>query len=93
MRRLLHREDDDVTEALHQLFDDEGIEAVLNARIKRVSGKSGGSVKVAIGQNGAEKILEGTHLLVATGRIPNTKDLGLELAGVGSDRSRIRESQ
>jgi pyruvate/2-oxoglutarate dehydrogenase complex dihydrolipoamide dehydrogenase (E3) component len=33
--RLLHREDDDVTEALQQLFEDEGIDLVLNARIKR----------------------------------------------------------
>jgi pyruvate/2-oxoglutarate dehydrogenase complex dihydrolipoamide dehydrogenase (E3) component len=37
--RLLHREDDDVTDALHQLFDDDGITAVLNARVKRVFGE------------------------------------------------------
>jgi pyruvate/2-oxoglutarate dehydrogenase complex dihydrolipoamide dehydrogenase (E3) component len=80
--RLLHREDNDVTEALHQLFEDEGIEAVLDARIERVSGRSGESVSVVVEQNGAKKTLKGTHLLVATGRIPNTKDLGLELAGV-----------
>ena len=92
--RLLHREDDDVTEAIHELFDDEGIEAVLNARIKRVSGKSGESVKVVIEQNGAEKTLEGTHLLVATGRIPNTKDLGLELAGVEvTDRGYVKVNE
>jgi pyruvate/2-oxoglutarate dehydrogenase complex dihydrolipoamide dehydrogenase (E3) component len=80
--RLLHREDDDVSEAIGKLFDDEGIEAVLNARIKRVSGKSGKSVSVVIEQNGVEKTIKGTHLLVAAGRVPNTKDLGLELAGV-----------
>jgi len=92
--RLLHREDDDVTEALHELFADEGVEAVLNARIKRVSGKSGELVKVVIEQNGAEKTLEGTHLLVATGRIPNTKDLGLELAGVEvTDRGYVKVNE
>jgi pyruvate/2-oxoglutarate dehydrogenase complex dihydrolipoamide dehydrogenase (E3) component len=92
--RLLHREDDDVTEALQQLFEDEGIEAVLNARIARVSGKSGESVKVVIEQNGAEKTIEGTHLLVATGRIPNTKDLGLELAGVEvTDRGYVKVNE
>jgi len=80
--RLLHREDNDVTEALHQLFEDEGIEVVLDARIERVSGRSGESVSVVVEQNGAKKTLKGTHLLVATGRIPDTKDLGLELAGV-----------
>ena len=92
--RLLHREDDDVTDALHQLFEDEGIEAVLDARIKRVSGRSGESVSVVVEQNGAEKTLKGTHLLVATGRIPNTKDLGLELAGVKvTDRGYVKVNE
>ncbi len=92
--RLLHREDDDVTDALHRLFDDDGITAVLNARIKKVSGKSGDSVKIVFGRNGADKVLEGTHLLVATGRIPNTKDLGLELAGVEvTDRGYVKVNE
>lgn len=92
--RLLHREDEDISEALHRLFEDEGIEAVLNARIKRVSGKSGQSVRVVIEQNGAEKTLPGTHLLVATGRIPNTKDIGLELAGVElTDRGYVKVNE
>jgi pyruvate/2-oxoglutarate dehydrogenase complex dihydrolipoamide dehydrogenase (E3) component len=92
--RLLHREDDDVTDELHRLFEDEGIEAVLDARIKRVSGKSGESVSVVVEQNGAEKTLKGTHLLVATGRIPNTKDLGLELAGVNvTDRGYVKVNE
>src|SRR5262249_32175087 len=80
--RLMHREDDDVTEALQRLFEDEGIDIVLNARVKRVSGKSGQSVRVALAQDGEEKTLEGSHLLVAAGRAPNTEGIGLELAGV-----------
>jgi pyruvate/2-oxoglutarate dehydrogenase complex dihydrolipoamide dehydrogenase (E3) component len=80
--RLLHREDDDVTEALGSLFEDEGIDAVLNARMKRVSGKSGDAVTVAVEQGGKEKTLQGTHLLSAAGRIPNTENIGLDLAGV-----------
>jgi pyruvate/2-oxoglutarate dehydrogenase complex dihydrolipoamide dehydrogenase (E3) component len=80
--RLLHREDDDVTEALGTLFEDEGIELILNTRIKRISGKSGQSVRVVTEQNGTEKTFEGTDLLVAAGRVPNTAGLGLELAGV-----------
>lgn len=80
--RLMPHEDEDVGEALHKLLEDEGIEVLLNTRIKQVSGESGNSVKVAIEQNGIEKTLEGTHLLVATGRTPNTRELGLELAGV-----------
>src|SRR6516165_11721759 len=66
--RLMHREDDDMTEALQSLFADEGIDIVLNATVKRISGKSGQSVRMVIEQRGAEKTLEGSHLLVAAGR-------------------------
>src|ERR1700761_5888888 len=79
---VLHREDDDVTAGLGSLLKDEGIELVLNAKIKSISGVSGQSVRVTLEQNGAEKSLEGTHLLVAAGRVPNTKDIGLDLTGV-----------
>jgi pyruvate/2-oxoglutarate dehydrogenase complex dihydrolipoamide dehydrogenase (E3) component len=80
--RLLPREDDDVVEGLSSLLNDEGIRLVPNARIKRVLGTSGLSVRVVIEQDGAEKTLDGTHLLVAVGRMPNTDGIGLELAGV-----------
>jgi pyruvate/2-oxoglutarate dehydrogenase complex dihydrolipoamide dehydrogenase (E3) component len=80
--RLLPREDDDVTDDLRSLLEVEGIEFLLNAHVKRVSGKSGESVIIAIEQNGAEKTLKGTHILVAAGRAPNTQGLGLELAGI-----------
>jgi pyruvate/2-oxoglutarate dehydrogenase complex dihydrolipoamide dehydrogenase (E3) component len=79
---LMHREDEDVIEVLHGLFAEEGITSILNARIKSISGKSAESVTVTIEQNGKEKQLEGTHLLFAAGRIPNTENLGLESAGV-----------
>jgi pyruvate/2-oxoglutarate dehydrogenase complex dihydrolipoamide dehydrogenase (E3) component len=80
--RLLHREDNDVTEALGSLFEDEGINTVLNARMKRVSGRSGDEVTVVVEQGGKEKTLQGTHLLAAAGRIPNTENIGLDLVGV-----------
>jgi len=73
------KEDPDVCEALGSLLADEGIDILLNARIKQVSGKSGDSVSVVVEQNGIEKVLKGSHLLVATGRNPNTEELGLEL--------------
>jgi pyruvate/2-oxoglutarate dehydrogenase complex dihydrolipoamide dehydrogenase (E3) component len=82
MIRLIHREDDDVTEALQNLFEEEGIDIVLNATVKRISGKSGQSVRIVMEQRGVEKTLEGSHLLVAAGRSPNTDRIGLELAGV-----------
>lgn len=89
--RMLHREDDDVTEALANLFRDEGIDIVLNAHVRRISGKSGDSVTVVVEHGGIEKSLAGTHLLVATGRRPNTENIGLELAGVElTDRGYIK---
>jgi pyruvate/2-oxoglutarate dehydrogenase complex dihydrolipoamide dehydrogenase (E3) component len=80
--RLAHREDHDISEALHELCKDEGIEVATNTVVKRVEGKSGESVRIHAVRNGAEVLLEGTHLLVAAGRTPNTSGIGLELAGV-----------
>jgi len=80
--RLLHREDEDVSEALHALCRDEGIEIATGARVTRIEGKSGQIVKVHAVQPGSEIVLQGTHLLVAAGRTPNTQGVGLELAGV-----------
>jgi len=81
-RRVIHGEDDDITEGLQALLQDEGVELILDARIKSVSGVSGQSVRVAFEQHGAESFVEATHLLVAAGRVPNTKGIGLELTGV-----------
>jgi pyruvate/2-oxoglutarate dehydrogenase complex dihydrolipoamide dehydrogenase (E3) component len=81
-RRLMSHEDEDVCEGLRTLLADEGVDILLNAQIKQVSGTSGKSVSVAIEQNGTEKVLQGSHLLVAAGRIPNTEGLGLDLAGI-----------
>jgi len=92
--RLMSKEDSDVCDALRNLLADEGIDILLNARIKQVSGKSGDSVSVAVEQNRMEKVLKGSHLLVATGRNPNTEGLGLELTGVElTDRGYIKVNE
>ena len=92
--RLVHREDEDVTDALHTLFEDEGIDIVLNVRVKGISGRSGKSVSIVIEQNGVEKSLDGTHLLVAAGRTPNTEGIGLEEAGVElTDRGYVKVNE
>ncbi len=77
--RLAHREDPDISEALQELCQDEGIGVVTNAKIVRVEGKSGDAVTLHL--NGGTT-LKGTHLLVAGGRTANTQGIGLELAGV-----------
>src|ERR1700720_1357697 len=92
--RLMSKEDPDVCEALRSLLADEGIDILLNARIKQASGKSGDSVTVVVEQNGIEKVLKGSHVLVATGRNPNTEGLGLELTGVElTDRGYIKVNE
>jgi pyruvate/2-oxoglutarate dehydrogenase complex dihydrolipoamide dehydrogenase (E3) component len=92
--RLAHREDEDVSEALQQLFRDEDIDLVTGAQVMSVEGSSGRSVKLRIAQGRSEKILEGTDLLVAVGRTPNTEGIGLELAGVElTDRGYIKVNE
>jgi pyruvate/2-oxoglutarate dehydrogenase complex dihydrolipoamide dehydrogenase (E3) component len=76
---LVHREDPDVTEGLHQLFEDEGIDIVTSANITRVEGTSGKSVTVYL-SDGAK--LQGSHILVATGRTPNTQNMGIDVVGI-----------
>jgi len=89
--QVVQREDTDVTAGMAELFRDEGIEILFNTRIKGVSGRSGESVTLTLEQKGQERTIEGSHLLVATGRIPNTEGLGLELAGVElTDRRYIK---
>jgi pyruvate/2-oxoglutarate dehydrogenase complex dihydrolipoamide dehydrogenase (E3) component len=80
--RLLHREDPDVCEAMMQLLQDEGIVIVANTNLGRVEGKSGRGVRLHGSRRGSEIIVEGSHVLVATGRLPNTEGIGLKLAGI-----------
>ncbi len=92
--RLMSKEDPDVSEGLCSLLADEGIEILLDARIRRVSGRSGDSVSIVVEQNGIEKVLVVSQILSATGRIPNTEDLGLEMAGVDlTDRGYIKVNE
>jgi pyruvate/2-oxoglutarate dehydrogenase complex dihydrolipoamide dehydrogenase (E3) component len=78
--RLMSKGNPDVCEALRNLLADEGIDIFLSARIKQVSGKSGDPVIVVAEQNGIEKVLKGSHVLVATGRNPNTEGRALARA-------------
>jgi pyruvate/2-oxoglutarate dehydrogenase complex dihydrolipoamide dehydrogenase (E3) component len=80
--QLADREDPDVGAALLDLFHDEGIEVLLGTHVTRVEGQSGKEVRVRAKDGPGERTIEGTDLLVATGRTPNTKGIGLEQAGV-----------
>ena len=78
---LVHREDPDVTAAVERLFRDEGIDVLTGTAVVRVEGRSGESVRLQT----ARGAIEGTHLLAAGGRTPNTDGIGLEKAGVETD--------
>jgi pyruvate/2-oxoglutarate dehydrogenase complex dihydrolipoamide dehydrogenase (E3) component len=83
--QLLQNEDPDVGTALFQLFHDEGIEVLLNTTVLQVEGRSGQEISVRIEGEGGQRIVSGTDLLVAVGRSPNTKGVGLTEAGVALD--------
>jgi pyruvate/2-oxoglutarate dehydrogenase complex dihydrolipoamide dehydrogenase (E3) component len=81
-RRLASREDDDVCAAIKEILEKDGITIHLSADDIRVV-KDGESISVHTSAEGPT--VTGSHLLVATGRTPNTDDLGLEAAGVDTD--------
>jgi pyruvate/2-oxoglutarate dehydrogenase complex dihydrolipoamide dehydrogenase (E3) component len=92
--RLAHREDPDISEALHELCKDEGIDVVTNTHVTRVEGKSGEHVRLLGTRNESSMALEGTHLLVASGRQPNTGNIGVERAGVElTDRGHVKVNE
>jgi pyruvate/2-oxoglutarate dehydrogenase complex dihydrolipoamide dehydrogenase (E3) component len=82
--RIAVTEDVDVAQALQRIFEREGIEFHLGAKIERVAMRGNDCVA----KIGAKEIA-GTHLFVAAGRKPNTDDLGLETIGVKTDRGII----
>jgi pyruvate/2-oxoglutarate dehydrogenase complex dihydrolipoamide dehydrogenase (E3) component len=92
--RLAHREDEDISQGLEEMCRDEGINVVTNAKITRVKGQSGESIRLLGTRDGSDLFLEGTHLLVAGGRTPNTSGIGLEKAGVETtDRGHVKVNE
>jgi pyruvate/2-oxoglutarate dehydrogenase complex dihydrolipoamide dehydrogenase (E3) component len=84
--QLVHREEDsDVAAAILQVFRAEEIDVHLEAQPLRVQGLSGEGVSVRVRSPRGEHTVEGSDLLVATGRVPNTSGIGLEVAGVELD--------
>jgi pyruvate/2-oxoglutarate dehydrogenase complex dihydrolipoamide dehydrogenase (E3) component len=84
-RQIASAEDSDVAQALLENFTNEGIEVLLDTRVHHVGGRSGQKVQVVAENGHGQQKIEGTDLLVATGRTPNTQGIGLETAGVALD--------
>lgn len=78
--RILPNEDEDVTDELRKVLESQGIQFLLNARATNVQ-QAGQGITITV-EAGNNVEISGSHLLVAAGRTPNTKDLDLDKAGV-----------
>ncbi|WP_044042855.1 FAD-dependent oxidoreductase [Caballeronia insecticola] len=83
--RLMAREDADVGDEMLRIVRAEEIDVVLDAQTIRVEGHSGTQIRVVVRTPSGEETVEGSDILVAAGRIPNTADIGLEQAGIELD--------
>jgi pyruvate/2-oxoglutarate dehydrogenase complex dihydrolipoamide dehydrogenase (E3) component len=83
--QIMGREDADVAAEMGGLLGDEGIDIVLNAQPLRVDGLNGEAVSVSVRTGAGEQKIEGSHLLVAVGRVANTAGIGFDEAGIALD--------
>ncbi|MGC2222637.1 MAG: FAD-dependent oxidoreductase [Methylocella sp.] len=83
--QLAGREDQDVADEMRRILSDEGIDIIVAAETRRVQGRSGGDVSLLVRTSSGEQTIEGSDILVAAGRTPNTAGIGLEVAGVELD--------
>lgn len=83
--RLIGREDEEVSAEVQAILEREGIEFRLNSKCLS-AGREGAAVRVGTTCEGRDEAVIGSHLLLATGRAPNTSDLGLEKAGISIDK-------
>lgn len=83
--QLLGREDPDVAAAVRSICEEDGIEVVTGAETETVEGRSAEHVELRVKTRAGTQTIEGSDILVATGRIPNTRDIGLEQAGIALD--------
>jgi pyruvate/2-oxoglutarate dehydrogenase complex dihydrolipoamide dehydrogenase (E3) component len=83
--QLAGHEDPDVAEAVRSFLGEEGIDVRLSTKALRVQGRSGDAVSMVLETPSGEARLEGSHIVVAAGRAPNTEGVGLDVAGVALD--------
>ncbi|MFZ6646097.1 FAD-dependent oxidoreductase [Undibacterium sp. TJN25] len=83
--QIMSREDSDVADEIQRILTGEGIEFMSGVKILNVNGISGTKVGITIQTSSGEQMIEGSDILVAAGRLPNTAGIGLENAGVELD--------
>jgi pyruvate/2-oxoglutarate dehydrogenase complex dihydrolipoamide dehydrogenase (E3) component len=92
--QLMVREDPDVADEMQRILSEEGIQILVAAETLDVQGRSGEEVSVMVRTTSGQQKIEGSDILVATGRIPNTAGIGLEKIGVElDDRGYIRVNE
>ncbi|HEX4615785.1 MAG TPA: mercuric reductase [Stellaceae bacterium] len=92
--QLMTREDPDVADEIQRLLGEEGAQTLLSAETLDVNGRSGGEVSLTVRTPSGEQKIEGSDILVAAGRVPNTAGIGIEEAGVELDgRGYIRVNE
>lgn len=88
--QLLPHDDADVADALHDILRDDGVTIMLDATAMRASRTARG-VRLVVRAGGEERAIDGSHILIASGRAPNTETLDLAAAGVATDdRGHVR---
>jgi pyruvate/2-oxoglutarate dehydrogenase complex dihydrolipoamide dehydrogenase (E3) component len=80
--RLAGREDGDVSEEVHHILEEEGVEVLLSADLEQVEGQSGQHLRARVRTPDGQRTLEGSDILIAAGRTPNTRGIGLEENGI-----------
>jgi pyruvate/2-oxoglutarate dehydrogenase complex dihydrolipoamide dehydrogenase (E3) component len=83
--QLLTREDTDISDEMRRILTSEGIQVHVEAEALRVKGRSGDRVSLVVRTLSGEQDIDGSDILVAIGRIPNTAGIGLKAAGVELD--------
>jgi pyruvate/2-oxoglutarate dehydrogenase complex dihydrolipoamide dehydrogenase (E3) component len=83
--QLLGREDPDVSAAVRKIFEEDGIDVVPGADTQLVEGRSGDGVRLRVKTPAGNRTIEGSDVLVAAGRTPQTRGIGLEEAGIALD--------
>jgi pyruvate/2-oxoglutarate dehydrogenase complex dihydrolipoamide dehydrogenase (E3) component len=92
--QLMSREDPDVADEIQRILSNEGVQFLTAAEVLSVRGRSGEQVNLVARTPAGEQEIEGSDILVATGRVPNTAGIGLDEAGVElDDRGYIRVNE
>lgn len=89
--RLASREDPDISEEVRRILEAEGVEVWLSAEVEQIQGRSGDHLRARVRIADGHRTLEGSDVLVAAGRTPNTRGIGLEENGIElTDRGYVR---